>query len=82
MTIVNVTNFRKNIFALLEQTVKYNEPINISTKDGIAVVLSEEDYKGMMETIYLSSIPQVKNQILSGMNEPLSEALSEDEVDW
>ncbi|HBT95004.1 MAG TPA: prevent-host-death protein [Coriobacteriia bacterium] len=82
MTTVNVTNFRKNIFALLEQTVKYNEPVNISTKDGTAVVLSEEDYNGMMETIYLSSVPQVKNQILSGMNESLSEAISEDEVDW
>jgi PHD/YefM family antitoxin component YafN of YafNO toxin-antitoxin module len=38
----NITNFRKNIFNMLEQTIKYNEPINISTKDGNAVVISEE----------------------------------------
>ena len=37
----NITNFRKNIFSLLEQTIKYNEPVNISTKDGNAVIISE-----------------------------------------
>ena len=54
----NITNFRKNIFAILEQTIKYNEPVNISTKSGNAVIISEEDYNGLMETVYLSSIPQ------------------------
>ena len=46
----NITNFRKDIYELLEQTIKYNEPINISTKNGNAVVLSEEDYNNLMET--------------------------------
>ena len=41
MTNINVTNFRKNIYELLEQTIKYNEPINVSTKNGNAVILSE-----------------------------------------
>ena len=40
MTNINVTNFRNNIYELLEQTIKYNEPINNSTKNGNAVVLS------------------------------------------
>ena len=40
----NVTNFRKQLFELIDQTVKYNEPINISTKSGNAVLISEEDY--------------------------------------
>ena len=39
----NITNFRKNIFGILEQTIKYNEPVNVSTKEGNAVILSEED---------------------------------------
>ncbi len=56
----NITNFRKNIFGMLEQTVKYNEPINVNTKDGNAVIISEEDYNGFMETLYLSSIPGMK----------------------
>ena len=82
MTITNVTNFRKNIFSMLEQTIKYNEPINISTKDGNAVVLSEEEYQGMLETIYLMSIPEMKDKLIEGKNTPLSECVSESEVDW
>ena len=57
---INITNFRKNIFIILEQTIKYNEPVNISTKEGNAVVLSEEEYNGMIETLYLSSMPATK----------------------
>ena len=45
MTTTNITNFRKNAFDYVEQTIKYNQPINITTKDGNAVLLSEEDYR-------------------------------------
>lgn len=78
----NITNFRKNIFAILEQTIKYNEPVNISTKSGNAVIISEEDYNGLMETLYLSSIPNMKEKIIDGMNTPLNECIPEDEVEW
>ena len=82
MTMTNVTNFRKNIFSMLEQAIKYNETINISTKDGNAVVLSEEEYRGMMETIYLMSIPEMKEKLIDGKKTPLSECISENEVEW
>ena len=78
----NITNFRKNIFTMLEQTIKYNEPVNISTKAGNAIVISEEDYNGLMETVYLSSIPQQREKIMEGLHTPLNECLSEDEVEW
>lgn len=78
----NITNFRKKLFSLLEQTIKYNEPINISTKDGNAVILSEEDYNGLMETVYLCSIPQMKEIIADGMKTPVSDCISENEVHW
>ena len=78
----NITNFRKNIFGLLEQTIKYNEPVNISTKDGNAVIISEEDYNGLMETLYLNSIPGMKEKIIEGMNTPLDECISDNEVEW
>ena len=78
----NITNFRKNIFAILEQTIKYNEPVNISTKSGNAVIISEEDYNGLMETLYLSSIPNMKEKIIDGMNTPLNECMPENEVEW
>ena len=76
----NITNFRKNIFNLLEQTIKFNEPVNISTKDGNAVVISEDDYSGLMETLHLSSIPGQREKIIEGLNTPIEECLSENEV--
>ena len=75
----NITNFRKNIFNLLEQTIKYNEPVNVSTKAGNAVIISEE---GLMETVYLSSIPQQREKIIEGLHTPLEECLPENEVEW
>lgn len=77
-----VTNFRKDIYNLLEQTIKFNEPVNVSTKTGNAVVLSEDEYNGMVETLYLYSVPELKDQLKEDMNAPLSEFVSEDEVDW
>lgn len=82
MLSTNITNFRKNIFGMLEQTIKFNEPVNISTKDGNAIVVSEEDYNGLMETLYLSSIPAMKEKIIEGLKTPLDECLPEDEVQW
>jgi PHD/YefM family antitoxin component YafN of YafNO toxin-antitoxin module len=78
----NITNFRKNIFGLLEQTIKYNEPVNISTKDGNAVIISEGDYNGLMETLYLNSIPGMREKIIEGMNTPLEDCIPENEVEW
>jgi len=77
-----VTNFRKDIYNLLEQTIKFNEPVNVSTKNGNAVVLSEDEYNGMVETLYLYSVPGLKEQLKEDMIVPLSEFVSEDEVDW
>ncbi len=79
---INVTNFRKNLFAMLDQTIRYNEPINISTKSGNAVVLSEEEYNGMLETLRLLSNPDMKKKLLEGRDTPLAECLTEDEVEW
>lgn len=79
---VNVTNFRQNIFAMLENTVKYNEPLNITTRDGNAVVLSEDDYNSLMETLRLLSSPEMRAKLLEGRDAPLSDCLSEGEVEW
>lgn len=67
---------------MLEQTIKYNEPVNISTKDGNAVIISEEDYNSLMETLYLYSIPEQREKIIEGLNTPIEECLTENEVEW
>lgn len=82
MKSTNITNFRKNIYDLLETTIKYNEPINVSTKNGNAVVLSEEDYNNLMETLYITSIPGLKDEITKRANASDEEFVDESEVDW
>lgn len=78
----NVTAFRKDIYNVLEQTIKYNEPVNVTTKDGNAVILSERDYNGLMETLYLTSIIGMKEKIMNGLNTSLDECVPESEVKW
>ena len=67
---------------MLENTIKYNEPINISTKSGNAILLSEEEYNGIMATLELSSNAELKKTLIDGMITPLSECIPEDEVVW
>jgi PHD/YefM family antitoxin component YafN of YafNO toxin-antitoxin module len=67
---------------MLEQTIKFNEPISISTKIGNAVVLSEEDYNDLIETLYLNSIPSVIESIIEGLNIFVSECIPENKVEW
>ncbi len=82
MTNVNATNFRKNLFEYLNSAVDYNDIINVSTKSGNAIVMSEEEYNSLTETLYLLSHPATRDEILSGMAAPVSDCVPMDEVDW
>ena len=82
MTNTNITNFRQNIFEYMNQAIEFNDIINVNTKNGNAVILSESDYNSLIETLYLSTDLRVKNEILEGMKTPLNECLSSDMVEW
>lgn len=82
MTNINITNLRRNLFGYISQAVEFNEVINVNTKKGNAVIISEDDYNGLMETLYLSSNPMVKKEILDGMATPVEECIPETEVQW
>ena len=75
----NATNFRKNMFELLDRTVKYNEPVSISTKNGNAVLISEDDYNSLMETLYLTSVLGMKEKLIDGINTPIEEC---EDFEW
>lgn len=62
---------------MLEQTIKYNEPINISIKNGNAVVLSEEDYNNLMATLEIESNKKLKEDIVKGMKEKIKDCIDE-----
>ena len=73
----NVTHFRKNVSTLLEQTLKFNEPIHVSTRNSNVVVLSEDDYRGILETLEMNANPVMKQKLLEGKDTPLSECIPE-----
>ncbi len=82
MTNTNATNFRQNAFEYLNMAVDYNDIINVSTKRGNAIVMSEEEYNGLMETLYLLSVPGMKERLKNGMETPLEDCVPADEVEW
>lgn len=82
MTNTNITNLRKNLFEYIDQAVNYNDVINVNTKNGNAVIISEKDYNSLMETLYLSSVPGLTNKIKDGLNTPIGECVPEDKVEW
>jgi PHD/YefM family antitoxin component YafN of YafNO toxin-antitoxin module len=69
MTNTNVTNFRQNAFAYFDQAVMFGDIINVNTKHGNAIIMSEEDYRAMVETLYLTSIPGMSESILASRAE-------------
>ena len=81
MTNVNITNFRKNVFGFIEQVVEFNDVVNVATKNGNAVILNEEDYNSLMETMYLISAG-LRDSIREGMETSLSDCVPESEVEW
>ena len=54
----------------------------LSKKHENAVVLSEEDYNSLMETVYIMSVPGLKDEILKRANDEENEFVSEEEVEW
>ena len=69
MPTTNASVLRKNLFSSLENVIEFNEPIVVNTKKGNAVIISEEDYKSMQETIYLISQPGLLEKIKEGEKE-------------
>jgi len=68
MTNTNATNLRKNLFDYLNLAIDFNDIITVNTKKGNAVILSEHEYNGLIETIYLTSIPGMKERFVEGLN--------------
>lgn len=80
MTILTASEARANLYRLIDQTAESHEPIFISGKRSGAVLIAEEDWKAIQETLYLLSVPGLRESIKEGMAEPPSECTTE--LDW
>ena len=79
MTIVNPTTARKEFFKLIDETIDSHEPIIIAGKRGNVVMISEEDYRSIQETIYLTSIPGMRERLLEGRDTPLEDCVEDED---
>lgn len=72
MNITNATMLRKKLSSSLESVIDFNEPITVVISKGNAVIISEEEYKSMLETINLISQPGLVEKIKEGEKEERS----------
>ena len=69
--VFSISQARANLFKLIERTAESHDPVYIVGKTNKAVLISEEDYRAMVETLYLTSIPGMKESIIEASKEPL-----------
>ena len=80
MTTISATEARKQLYKLLDDVAQSHEPIQITGRRGSAVLVSEDDWRAVQETLFLVSIPGMRESILEGMETPVDEF--EDALDW
>lgn len=70
MTTMTVTKARANLYRLVDKSAQAHEPIQISGKRHNAILISEDDWRAIQETLYLLSIPGMGESIRKGLREP------------
>ncbi len=80
MPTLTVTQARNSLYQLVANVADTHEPVLITGKRTNAVLISEEDWRAVHETLYLLAIPGMRESIREGMQTPLNEC--SDEVEW
>lgn len=77
MKTMTATQARTNLYKLIDEAKASGEPIQITGKRSNAVLISEDDWRSIAETMYLLSIPGMRESIVEGMNTPTDKLDSE-----
>ncbi len=77
MTAISVSEARKKLYNLVDEVKETHEPIQIMGKRNSVVLIAEEDWRAIQETLYLVSIPGMRESIQEGMKTPLEETSEE-----
>lgn len=80
MTSISATDARRQLYQLLDDVAASHEPIEITGKRNNAVLVSEDDWRAVQETMHLLSIPGMRESIVDGMATPTQEL--EEKLDW
>ena len=77
MTTLTATAARKSLYNLVDDVAKSHDPIQIIGKRHSAVLVSEDDWRAIQETLFLTSIPDMRESIQKGLNTPIEECSEE-----
>lgn len=80
MTTLSASEARKRLFKLLDEVKETHEPVQIKGKRNSAILVSEDDWRAIKETLHLTSIPGMRESIKAGLEAPIEEC--EDEPAW
>ena len=77
MLTIDATRARAGLYKLLEQVAQTREPVHITGPGSAAALICEDDWRSIQETLYLLSIPDMRESIVEGMNAPVEECIEE-----
>ena len=80
MKTISITKARSNLYQLIDETLNIHEPIQITGKRSNAILVSEDDWRAIQETLYLLSIPGMRKSIQEGLKTPVEEC--PEELEW
>jgi len=80
MTTITATEARRLLYKLLDEVSESHQPIQITGKRGNAVLVAEDDWLAVQETLHLVSIPGMRESVLEGMKTPVCDCV--EELDW
>ena len=74
MNTLTASEARANLYRLIDDAAESHRPITISGKRSSAVLISADDWSAIQETLYLLSVPGMRESIKQGMAEPLAKS--------
>jgi antitoxin YefM len=80
MTPISATEARKQLYKLIDDVAESHEPVQITGKRGNAILVGEDDWRAVQETLHLVSIPGMRESILEGMATPAEDLAGQ--LDW
>ncbi len=80
MTAITASEARAKLYRLIDEAASSHQPLLISGKRNNAVLVSEEDWTAIQETLFLLSVPGMRESIQEGMDTPVDEC--NEDLDW
>lgn len=80
MPTISITEARSKLYRLIDETSETHEPVVITGKRGNAILISEDDWRALQETLYLLNIPGMRESVREGLSTPVEKC--KEEIRW